>query len=123
MISEDADDDYDRDGMEKFTGEPASLMGTQESRVGTEASKCLGKPAALMGTQGNRESTENHAVLTHRSIGMLMTITPEVISSVQEDGWEEVDLVVDSGASEIVIGPDMVQSVEVTEGPAYRQGV
>ena len=98
-------------------------MGTQGSRVGTEASKCLGQPASPMGTQANRESTDNCEVLTHRSIGMLMTITPEVISSVQQDGWEEVDLVVDSGASETVIGPEMVQSVEVTEGPAYRQGV
>ena len=41
----------------------------------------------------------------------------------QKDGWEEVELVVDPGASETVIGPEMVQSVEVTEGPSYRQGV
>ena len=57
------------------------------------------------------------------SIGMLMTITPEVTSRVQDDGWEEVDLVVDSGASEAVVGPHMVQPIDAVEGESYRQGV
>ena len=52
-----------------------------------------------------------------------MTIAPESISAVQTDGWEEIELAVDSGASETVIGPDMVQSVEAIEGKAYRQNV
>ena len=70
--------------------------------------------------KGIRERTEDDNV---RSIGMLLTIAPEVISTVQDDGWEEVNLVVDSGASETVTGPEMVQSVEAMEGGSYRQGV
>ena len=72
--------------------------------------------ASLMGTQNGREET------TVRSISLL-TVADECIGSVRGDGWEEVDLVVDSGASETVIGPDMVQSVDAVEGPAYRQGI
>ena len=41
-------------------------------------------------------------------IRTLITIVPTRINSVQADGWEEVDLVVDSGASETVIPPDMI---------------
>ena len=58
-----------------------------------------------------------------RSIGMLLTVCDEAISTVQKDGWEEFDMVVDSGASETVIGPNMVESVDAVEGKAYRAGV
>ena len=122
VISEDSDDDDDEG--EQFTGGPAALMGTQVNRVGTEVRSCLGTSASLMETQSDRESKGESEVLSHGSLGMFLTIMEhDTISNIQEDGWEEVNLVVDSGASETVIGPNMVESAEVKEGRAYRQGV
>ena len=51
------------------------------------------------------------------------TVTPSGLSSVAEGEWEEFELAVDSGASGTVIGEDMLQSVEVRDGPASRRGV
>ena len=48
---------------------------------------------------------------------------PETLNSVREDGWEEIELTVDSGASETVVGEGMIDSVEVTEGWALKKGV
>ena len=42
---------------------------------------------------------------------------------VGNDGWEEIEMTVDSGASETVVGDGMIMSSEVREGPASRRGV
>ena len=43
---------------------------------------------------------------------------------VQEEGeWEEVELAVDSGATETVVSEDMVSGAELVEGSAYKRGV
>ena len=56
-------------------------------------------------------------------IRTLVEYVPERISSVQQKGWEEVSLVVDSGASETVIGTDMIQSAELRTGNLKKRGV
>ena len=48
----------------------------------------------------------------HGRINGLLTIMPEELSSIRSDGWEEFEFIVDSGASETVIGPQMVNSAE-----------
>ena len=49
---------------------------------------------------------------------------PEGIGAVKEEGdWEELELTVDSGATDTVIQPMVLPSVEVTEGPAFKRGV
>ena len=55
----------------------------------------------------------------------LETVWPEdgELGSIGVDGWEEVDFVVDSGASETVIGPHMVSSAEAKESHGSRCGV
>ena len=62
-----------------------------------------------------------------RTIGQIGTLVEYVpagrISSIQHKGWEEVCLIVDSGASETVIGNDMVPSAQLQEGDASRRGV
>ena len=45
------------------------------------------------------------------------------INAVQTKGWEEVDLVVDSGASETVIGPEMIRSAVLHTGNMQKRGV
>ena len=56
-------------------------------------------------------------------LGALITIAPDVINSIGEDGWEEIELAVDSGASETVVSEDMIASAEIKEGPAARRGI
>ena len=53
-----------------------------------------------------------------------MEITPvrvNVVEEVQE--WEEVEMAVDSGATETVVGEDMIKGVETKQGEATRRGV
>ena len=48
---------------------------------------------------------------------------PDEINSIGTDGWEGIDFVVDSGASETVIGPEMINSAETKAGQGSRRGV
>ena len=56
-------------------------------------------------------------------LNTLMTIRPEGLNVVSSDGWEEIELTVDSGAGETVVPEGMVNSVEIKEGPAAKSGV
>ena len=58
-----------------------------------------------------------------RGLRLFTTIEPEGVNAVQDQGWEEIELAVDSGASETVIGEDMLTSVATKEGPASKRGV
>ena len=49
---------------------------------------------------------------------------PEGIGAVMEDGdWDEVELTVDSGATDTVMGPGTLGSIPITEGAAFKRGV
>ena len=56
---------------------------------------------------------------------LLREIVPEGINSVDIDReeWQEVEMAVDSGATETVVSPDMLTNIETVEGNAYRRGV
>ena len=57
-------------------------------------------------------------------MNIIQTIEPEAVNSVKVDNrWEIIDMAVDSGASETVIGEEMLQSVQTKEGDASRRGV
>ena len=58
-----------------------------------------------------------------KTLAPLLTIGPEELGAVTDDEWEEVELAVDSGASETVVHEGMILSAEVREGPASRRGV
>ena len=57
------------------------------------------------------------------SVNMLTKIEPPGLNTIDDDGWEEVELVVDSGATENVVGEDMLQSVDTKTGIAAKRGV
>ena len=40
-----------------------------------------------------------------------------------DEGWEELEMAVDSGASETVIQEDALDSVHLVEGEAKRRGI
>ena len=54
---------------------------------------------------------------------LFQTIEPEGVNAVKASEWEEIEMAVDSGASETVIGEDMLTSIETKEGPASKRGV
>ena len=56
-------------------------------------------------------------------IRTLREVLPHGVNSVEGHEWEELEMAVDSGASETVLGEEMLKSVETTEGAAYRRGV
>ena len=60
-----------------------------------------------------------------KQLNILQTIQPDGVNAVEiaKGEWEQIDMFVDSGASETVISEDMVLSATLTEGPASRQGV
>ena len=39
---------------------------------------------------------------------MLQMLQPAALNSIRVDGWEEVEMAVDSAASEFVVGEDMI---------------
>ena len=72
---------------------------------------------------GNMEIAENKAGNQKMELNALMTIVPDSLNSVTNDGWEEIEMTVDSGASETVVGEDMISAVATKEGQASRRGV
>ena len=55
---------------------------------------------------------------------MLQTIQPDGFNAISSQGeWQEIELAVDSGASETVVSEDMLPEVETKEGAASRRGV
>jgi len=53
----------------------------------------------------------------------LQTIMPEGVNSISPQEWEEIDMAVDSGATETVVSEEMIKNVETEAGPASRKGV
>ena len=53
----------------------------------------------------------------------LLAVCPDGLHTVQAVEWEEVELAVDSGASDAVIPEDMVLSAVTQEGVASKKGV
>ena len=58
-----------------------------------------------------------------QQLNMLQTLRPVALSSIGEDGWEEIEMAVDSGASETVVGEDMVMTASIKESEGSRTGV
>ena len=58
-------------------------------------------------------------------VNPFLTIYPEGVNAVKttDDGWEQVKIYVDSGATETVVGSNMINSVEIREGQAAKMGV
>ena len=57
------------------------------------------------------------------NLSILGTVEPEGINKLDDLEWEEIELAVDSGATETVIGEEALQSIKLLEGAAYKRGV
>ena len=58
-----------------------------------------------------------------QSLKILGTIEPESLNALEDSEWEELEFAVDSGATETVIGEDVLKAVRKIEGAAYKRGV
>ena len=57
------------------------------------------------------------------SVMPLAIIEPEGLSPIGNNEWEEIEVVVDRGATENVMSPDALVSVPITSGLAFVRGV
>ena len=54
----------------------------------------------------------------------MKTAEPDHVKVVNaNDGWEEIEFALDSGATEMVMGEDMLSSVEIKQGASSKWGV
>lgn len=61
---------------------------------------------------------------TRTKLSILGVVEPMGVNKLEEcEEWEELEMAVDSGAGETVIGEGMVKCVEVVEGEARKKGV
>ena len=67
---------------------------------------------------------QQHSIGTVRSLRQLVTIEPEQLSAVAntDDGWELVEMTIDSGAAETVVPPESINAVSTTPSEASRRG-
>jgi len=77
---------------------------------------------ALSEEVNEREITKTKEKREH--VRALITVMPEGVNSIgEEDEWEEIDMAIDSGATETVVGERMLTSIDTVEGEACRKGV
>ena len=57
------------------------------------------------------------------SIRPIATVEAEGLNPIANEEWKEIEVAVDSGATENVISLDISVSVPITPGPAFMRGV
>ena len=79
--------------------------------------------------KGSAKKTETGTTTTANikrrwgSLKILREIVPPGMNSLEDQEWEELEMAVDSGATDTVLGEEMLKSVETTEGKAFKRGV
>jgi hypothetical protein len=71
------------------------------------------------------KTVEKKTSKNNGQLGILGTVWPAGVNVVGSTGgeWEEIEMAVDSGATETVIGEEMLQGIQLKEGEACRRGV
>jgi len=80
--------------------------------------------------QKKQETNETEEKVTRRwgkkgekQVRMLQTVFRESVNTLGDGEWEEIELAVDSGATETVVSDEMLESVNIEEGIASKRGV
>ena len=92
----------------------ACLQEARLTRVSGVASGGVANPGSA--------SAGSKTALPGGTLNPLMTIMQQGINQIGSDEWQQIEMTVDSGASETVIGEDMIESAELKEGRASRKG-
>ena len=103
-------------------GKPGSMTGV--GAVSTCGGTCRAGASHVVAPAGDRARDLGGREIRKPKVNMIKTIELDSINKVTADGiWEEIELAVDSGASESVVPPTMPESVPTVEGSASRRGV
>ena len=80
--------------------------------------------SSLVGPKIGETLTPSQAKPSKQELQSLQAVYPQGVNSVAENGeWEEIELAVDSGATETVVGEEMLHSIKTTEGESFKRGV
>ena len=71
----------------------------------------------------NVKSAKAEKVRRGGALRLLREVVPAGMNSLEDHEWEELEMAVDSGASETVLGEDMLRNIDTTEGAACKRGV
>ena len=79
----------------------------------------------LLCTARSQAKVIGRAAGNNPKLGMLGIRMPSGLNGVEEvvPEWEEIEMAVDSGASESVVSEDMLNGIETVEGQAKKMGV
>ena len=58
-----------------------------------------------------------------RALNLFREVAQHSVNNFEEQEWQEIELAVDSGATETVVGDGMLTNIETTEGSAFKRGV
>ena len=71
----------------------------------------------------NEKTTIQNEKTKIEKLSTLTEVAPEGVNSEWTKEWEEIDMAIDSGATEILVGENMLTSIGTVEGEASRRGV
>ena len=77
----------------------------------------------LQQQQSQQQQRQERIARRWPKLKSLVEVVPEHVNTVEEQEWEEIELTVDSGATETVVGDGMLRNIELKEGAAYKRGV
>ena len=84
---------------------------------------CYCKNKRRQGDMKRERRDKQRSTMDVGALRIFKTIEPEGVHALGQNEWEEVEMAVDSGASETVMGPEVLECVETKESPASRRGV
>ena len=120
QVTDDPKQDHEWKLVNFLKKKPRQGQIKRDKKNAEEQRRSTGSALSIVG--GDRRGLESTGRV--QQLGIFQTIEPEGFNSVgSRQEWESIELAVDSGASETVIGEDMLTAVETKEGPASRRGV
>ena len=110
-----------RDRPTECSGRSGGIVRRPSDLLGWEATPSGMSP---MGGFALNQVSVGEASTPGKEIRSLVARMPEKINSVEEaPEWEELDMAMDSGATESVVNEDMITNIETVEGEAFKMGV
>jgi hypothetical protein len=108
-------------------------MKKKKTNMNKKASGKAGRDAEASGyaearreaAKGSGKEKEDRGNDTPKELKILGTVIPAGVNMMgkAEGEWEQIEMAVDSGATETVVGEDMLQGIKLLEGEACRKGV
>ena len=108
-----------------YTTDRASTAGYVyvKSRRSARAEKKTQKGKSVVTLTPVKRRWDNGRDERQHDLRLFREISRPGVKALGEHEWEEIDMAVDSGATETVVGENMLTNIETVEGEAYKRGV